>query len=311
MNLNNKNKASINLKASINVDTVDQDVYLYGSPDAPHIQNTGIERDGGITNIYEKETTYSQAGQYIVTDDGKTISVVQSGDFRTISINNQAIGQVSAYGVEQRLTVSGVDDIFLTSTSYVTSKLTGNVVVLTEYDYTGAQLNTRSVTFTNLTSVLQFFTSISIVKYNGQKYVDSQEWSLRLGGQVIILQESNPGVTVTKAFVTTAVLGGNQVNDMAIFNGWLVVAGVGGRVGSFDGQNWKNYDGSGTGIGIFDNANVIGSNDILKLLPYSYGGVNYLIVGGVGGRIGSYSQGWNVYTSGTAISNNAPVICWC
>ena len=204
-----------------------------------------------------------------------------------IKIDGKSIGQASAFGVEKRLTIEGVEDAFLTSNSYVTCSLVDNVITVTEFDFDQVQLNTRNITFTNLGSVLSFFTSLSFVRYNGMQYSDSLEWALRLGDQVIILQESNPGITVSVALQSSSVLGSNAINASIVYNNTLVVAGDGGRVGSLDGTAWRNWDGSGTGVGIFNNGDatlgVIGANNILSLYVYTSGTQSYLMVGGVGG----------------------------
>src|SRR5512133_1099259 len=113
-------RQEIELKTSLNTDTFDQDIKKFGE-EAPNIVNTGIERDGGITNLYKTETDYTDVGQHFITEDGRTISVVDGAtDYKEIRIDGKAIGQASAYGVESRLYVKGVDDIFLDTASYVT-----------------------------------------------------------------------------------------------------------------------------------------------------------------------------------------------
>lgn len=306
-------RQEIELKTTLNTDTFDQGIKKFGE-EAPNIVNTGIERDGGITNIYKTETDFSDVGQHYITDDGRVLSVVDGAtDYKEIRLDGKAIGQTSAYGVEKRLYVKGVDDIFLDTASYITCSLTGATITITEYDYNQAVLNTRDVVFTGLTAVLPFFTSLSFVRYNGMKYADSLEWALRLGPQVVILQESNPGITVNTALQSTSVLGSNQINTVTVYKGTLVFAGVGGRVGSFDGSAWKNYDGSGTGTGIYNAGDatlgVIGSNDIKATCIYTKGAASWIVFAGVGGRVGSYDGTvWKNWNSGGTISNNATVV---
>jgi len=308
-------KFEVNIRNSINTDTIEQDFKSFEDASAPMLVNTGIERDGGVTNLYETENTYSEAGQYVITEDGKTISIVNSStpDYKTIKIDGKSIGQASSYGVEYQFAVEGVEDVFLDSSSYVTCTLIDNVITVSEYDYTQTLLNTRQVTFTNLSDVLKFYTSLSFVRYNGMKYADSLEWALRLGDQVVILKESDTGVTIAKALQSTTALGSSAINASIVYNNQLIVAGVSGKVASFDGSAWKNFDGSGTGTGIFNSGDatlgVVGSNNINCLANYSYGGVSYLVVGGASGRIGSYNgTSWIIWSSGGVVSNNATVI---
>ena len=304
----------LELKTSINTNTFAQGINKFGE-NADNLINTGIERNGGITNIYETETLYAETGQYVITEDAKTISLVDSGtpDYKIVKIDGKVVGQCSAYGVEKQIRVVGADDIFITTTGYVTCSIVDNIITIREYDWTETLLNSRTVTFTNLGTVLRFFTSLSFVRYNGMVYADSMEWALRLGPQVVILQESNPTITVSIALQSTSVLGTNKINASCVYNNTLILAGVGGRVGSFDGQNWRNYDGSGTGLGIYNDGNVttgvIGSNDITAICAYSYNSVNYLVIGGNGGRVGSFDGlNWNIWSGATAIANNATVV---
>jgi len=69
-------KIEINIRNSINTDTINEDYKQFTDSTAPLIENTGIERDGGLTNIYEKESVYSEDGQYLITEDNKVISVM-------------------------------------------------------------------------------------------------------------------------------------------------------------------------------------------------------------------------------------------
>jgi hypothetical protein len=56
--------------------------------------------------------------------------------------------------------------------------------------------------------------------------------------------------------------------SMAVYNGMLIVGGRQGRIGSYDGTNWKNYDGTGTGTGPFNNQTVVGSSSIEVLVEF-------------------------------------------
>ena len=301
----------INIKQSINTDTINEDFRMFDEPDTGLLVNTGIERNGGITNLYETKETYPEAGDYIITTDGKKISLVDSAtaDYKIVKVEGVAIGQVSAYGVSHDLTITDCDDIFLTDTGYVTCLLSDSTITIKEYDLTQTLLHTRSVTFTNIASVLSLYTSLSFVKYYGQVYTDSQEWALRLGDQVVILQESVPGITVTQTIMSTTVLGGSLIRAAIVYKGTLVVAGDLGRVGSFDGAAWKIYDGTGQGTGLFqigDSESVLGTYSIVSLCVYG----NILVFAGQTGKIGSYNGfSWVTYTSSTGIANNTGYIC--
>ena len=64
----------VDVRASINTDTLDQDVKPIG--EGPCRVNTGIERDGGLTNLYLEANAPSQANAMIaVSDSGAVITI--------------------------------------------------------------------------------------------------------------------------------------------------------------------------------------------------------------------------------------------
>jgi hypothetical protein len=305
-------KFDINLKNSINTNTHAEDVRAFGDGGAPALQNTGIERDGGVTNIYETPGAYAVAGDHFATADGDDLQSVVSGDQRLISVNGRQIGITSAYGVEKRLAISGVDDACISSTgTYLTATVKGSGIQVDEYSTAQVLLNTRTTTFTNLAAVLQFFTSLSIIRYQGIKFADSLEFALRLGDQLIVMKESTPAMMLTKALSTSTARNGlNAILCAIVYNGYLVLGSDAGKIMSFDGSAWKYFDGSGGGVGPYNNATVVGANAIYAFSQYIENGVNYLIVAGAGGRLGSYAAGtWNDYNkAGAGLWNNAAVI---
>lgn len=308
-------KFEVNLRQSLNTDTIAEDFKTFGDNSAPLLENTGIERDGGITNLYETETTYSEAGQYVVTEDGRTISIVDSGvtDYNAVKIDGKTIGNVSKYGVESHARFRDADDAVITSNSYITATVSGGTITVSEYNFAGALQNTRDIDFDNLAAVMQYYTSLTFVRWPSIAYSDDLEFCLRLGDQVIFLYETTPTQTITRSFKTTSVLGTSAVNAVISYNGLLVVAGDSGRLGSFDGVAWRNYNGTGTGSGIYQSgdatASVIGSANIKSLCVYTYNGASYLVVGGASGKIGSFSGGaWFKWDSAGVISTNGGVV---
>jgi len=186
-------KAAINITNSINVDTLPEDVKQLGDMDAPILQNTGIERNGGVTNIYKTETDFAEAGTYFITKQGKKLSGIASGAALAVKLDGQQIGQVSSYGVANRLRITGADDVLLTADgTYLAGKISGSVVTLGEYDFTGALLHSRTITFTLLNSFNSSYTSFGFVRYDAIHYSDNQEFIIRLGDQSYVLQEASP-----------------------------------------------------------------------------------------------------------------------
>jgi hypothetical protein len=306
-------KSDINLKNSLNTNTHAEDVRVFGDGTAPALQNTGIERDGGITNIFETAAAYATAGDHFVTADGKDLQSVVSGDQRLISINGRQIGITSAYGIEKRLAISGVDDACISSTgTYLTATVKGSGIQVDEYSTAQVLLNTRTTTFTNLAAVLQFFTSLSIIRYQGIKFADSLEFALRLGDQVIILKESTPAQDILKSFSASGILGGNPTSKGAcfIYKNMLIFGGALGRVSSFDGSAWRFWDGSGSGNGPYGTATDTGLGDIYSGTVFIENGEDVAVFGDAAGKIASYRNGfWSLPTkAGTGLWSNAAVI---
>jgi hypothetical protein len=251
-------KFDINLKNSLNTNTHAEDVRAFGDGAAPALQNTGIERDGGITNIFETAAAYATAGDHYVTADGKDIQSVVSGDQRLISVNGSQIGITSAYGVEKRLAISGCDDACISSTgTYLTATVKGSGIQVDEYSTAQVLLNTRTTTFTNLAAVLQFFTSLSIIRYQGIKFADSLELALRLGTQVAILNEATPAQTFGASVKNSIAMGGFDPR-IYVYAGFLIVVSASGKVASFDGASWRYPDGTGKGTGPFNDGAAMG-----------------------------------------------------
>ena len=83
----------VNIRQSLNTDTIREDFKTFDAEEAGLLENTGIERDGGITNLYETKETYTEAGDYIFTTDGKKISLVDSAtdDYKIVNVEGVAI----------------------------------------------------------------------------------------------------------------------------------------------------------------------------------------------------------------------------
>jgi hypothetical protein len=308
-------RSKVALKNNISTDTVNEDIYGFGNDAAPLVDNNGIHKIGGIINTQETETVLP-AGKSFFTDDGKRITVSNyATDTIDVSVDGRSMGQLPEYGVETKVEVSSTyDDVALTADgTYITAKLFGNAVTLSEYDFNNVLLHSRVITFTSIGSIAQYVTSFSIVKYQNMHYTDSAEFAIRIGDQILIAPESNPGVSLAKYFQSSSVIGTNNVLCSIVYNGALVIAGVGGRLGSYDGNNWRNYDGSGLGQGPASNAVAIGANDINCMIIYQ----GLLVVAGAGGRVASYDGvSWRnydgtggsssvIFDNGTLIGTNA------
>ena len=335
--MDNTTKIEINLASSIVTDKPQESIApilqamltsageSIPKADPGFILNTGIERDGGITNLYVNQVNYTDIpASYFTSTLSNLLEVFPqsgAGQLATVKVNNKNIGTVSSIGVQSRIQTVLSDDIALTLTgTYLAMKMGTNssgavTITLTEYSSsTNAQIgtNTRTTTWTNITNISSSLTSISFIRYNGMKFTDSQEYALRLGTNLIILQESN--LTAVIPPVATSVLGSNTIYTTCQYTynstTYTIFAGAGGTVGSFDGSNYKTYNGSGTGTGPYANGtslNYTNSQTIYTSAVYG----NFVIFGCATGLIASYNyttKTWYSYNSGSGITSNAGVV---
>ncbi len=79
----------LDLNQSINTDTINEDVKNYGEK-GPHVKFNGIERDGGLTNVYETETAIPAGG--VGNDDYADTFYDTRGDRYSIQWNTGFAG---------------------------------------------------------------------------------------------------------------------------------------------------------------------------------------------------------------------------
>lgn len=308
---NKGDRVDIDLAQSIEVQEVNRSVRPFGTP-SPHIKNTGIERNGGLTNIYEQETAYVGAGYRFITESGRVLSAEDVGgtNYKVIKVDGLAIGQVSKYGVESKTEFSGYDDTALSADGTVMAiKIAQTTVTIYELSLLGVQLNTRSVTFTGLSALSAYFSSLSLVRYINMHYVDSQEFALRMGDNVILLKESTPSQIIPYA------IGGNgsvlfpgsadTIVSVTTYSRYLVFGSSGGRIASFDGINFRLSDGSGIGTGPWNNATAIGTNSVDCMCEYAPNTTLWSLVIAGGVRVASWDGiAWKNY-DGTGTGSGA------
>lgn len=168
-------KASINLKASLCPDSpTGADIFAFGDPEARVLENTGIERMGGVTNIYEKETTFATAGaNSIITADGKLLQVDASNNVR---LDNVVLGNVGPCAVYRRGMLPGwyLDAAWTVTGTIIGIKKAGTTITVDEYDpATGTVTNTRDIVFAGMPTVN--ILNIALVKYVDMTYAANQE----------------------------------------------------------------------------------------------------------------------------------------
>jgi len=187
----------VNLKASLCTDTpAGADLFPFGSEDAKHLQNTGIERNSGITPIYEKETTFATAGLHSVYT--KSGDLLQIDAAHNVRINDTVIGNVGTYAVTNRNALFGYSDAAWTAANTILGIVkVGSAIRVDEINpATMAVLHSRSTTF-----VMPGVTILNVVlvKYVGMAYGDSLQF---------ILSNNNVSFILNETGATVAMLGG-------------------------------------------------------------------------------------------------------
>ena len=186
----------INLKQSICTDTpVGADLWQLGDDAARHLVNTGMERNGGLTPIYEKETTFATAGaSTMIAKDGTVIEVDASNNVR---LNDLVIGNVGPLAIYKRGVLPGyLDAAWTADATIITVNRAGNVISVYEINpATGAILHSRNITFAGMPTgpIISF----CLVKYVDMHYVDTQEFIIFSAGTTTsyILKEAGTSVT--------------------------------------------------------------------------------------------------------------------
>ena len=220
-------RVELNVKTSINTDSINEDTFAFGDTTAPLLQQTGVERNGGVTNMYETEVVLPVNSVNYVSPAGDLMSRLADG---AIQVNGTTIGNVSPYGVQIRNTIPNVDDVILSTAAktYITATISGNTVTVTEYYTYNNQIVTqnipsdpllpttalepslallpsgvasipvhqRSITFPGLSNTL--YTSLSFVRTASVNWYSTNfKFALRQGDSVKILQEQAAGTILT------------------------------------------------------------------------------------------------------------------
>jgi len=195
-------RATLNLKAPLCTDSpLGADIFAFEDELAKVLANTGIERMGGVTNLYEKETTFATAGLHsLYTRSGDLLQVDSSHNVR---INDSVIGNVGTYAVSLRGAMRGYSDAAWTSSNTIIGIVkVGSAIRVDEYNpATGAIINTRSTTF-SMPGVA--IINVALVKYMGMAYADSLQFILSNNIVSFLLSESGPTTTILGGQTWTA-----------------------------------------------------------------------------------------------------------
>lgn len=110
------------LEQSINTDTPDYDIRPF-DPEvgpAPHIRNNGIERNGGIKNVYQATYTKAQYESVIYTKAGRRVTFQETtGEVKVNGISIGTLGQTK--GIRHLLEAPGLFDDYVAADDGTTS----------------------------------------------------------------------------------------------------------------------------------------------------------------------------------------------
>jgi len=138
------------IKTSIDVESTPADLQAWDAQEKI-LQNTGIERDGGITNLYTAIESNSLYAETFYCRNGNKVRLTRddvNNVFRVLS-DGRDIGQVPQWGVKRRAVIpSDANDICLTTEDTLLAlKITSGVATIEEIDSTNfALIRKRSFT---------------------------------------------------------------------------------------------------------------------------------------------------------------------
>lgn len=213
-----RNRTELNLRTSIQTDApAGTPVYDFNDAAAKVRQNTGIERGGGITALYQQETAHATSGSYYtVAKNGKVIELdpepggTYKPDQAYVKVDGKVIGKASRWGISKRLSIEGFDDVVMTETdTYVAVRY--NPVAASgyiqfdvfEFDLDGVQLNTRTITFASAIPNNALPIRVAFVRWVNFTYAADLEFLIEVyspGVGVILCRES--GLTIDSTSIS-------------------------------------------------------------------------------------------------------------
>lgn len=127
----------IALKASINTDTTINSMVPWDAQSKIAV-NTGIERDGGVTNLYTQVESNSQYDKTFYTRNDKRVRLLfdaLNNAFRVFS-NNVEVGRVPPWAVKERklLTIDANDVLATVDGTYLVLRLSSSLAKIQEVD---------------------------------------------------------------------------------------------------------------------------------------------------------------------------------
>lgn len=149
-----------NLIQSINTDTVESDIKL-AEGESPHLVNTGIERDGGLTNLYKASESNSLYDEVFYCKSGGKVGLRYDSvnDFYRVYSNGKEVCQVPPWGVKTKAAVRAqAEDVVATTDGKLLTVRTANgKAVIEEYDPAVSWIPLRTKEITMDATILQTF----------------------------------------------------------------------------------------------------------------------------------------------------------
>ncbi len=207
-----KGRVDLDLKLSLCTDNpTGTDIYPPGSHDAQHVRHTGIERQGGITSIYEQETTFSAAGtSTMIAKNGTVIQVDASNN---VLLDNTSIGNIGPLAIKNRgMLPSCLDAAWTADGTIVFVNRINNNIIYSEYNVdTKTIINTRTIAFGSISTLAIY--SICLVKYVDMHYVTAIQlmawdgvtlrWLQETGLAISNVNGPSPGVSPKSLYAWT------------------------------------------------------------------------------------------------------------
>lgn len=206
----------INLRQSICTDTpTGADLFQFGDEAARHLVNTGMERNGGLTPVYELETTFPTAGvSTMVAKDG---AVVQVDAAHNVRLDDTVIGNVGPLAIKNRGVLKGyLDAAWTADETLIAINRIGTSMYVYEIDpATGAILHSRSNVFAGMPALI---VNICLVKYVDMHYADDQEFIAQTS------DATNEPYVLREAGTSTTNVVGTATNFPTVFFCWRFAA---------------------------------------------------------------------------------------
>lgn len=212
-----------NLIQSINTDTVESDIKL-AEGESPHLVNTGIERDGGLTNLYKASEDNSLYDEVFYCKSGGKVGLRYDSvnDFYRVYSNGKEVCQVPPWGVKTKAAVRAqAEDVVATTDGKLLTVRTANgKAVIEEYDpaVSWIPLRTKEITM-DATIVRTFF-----VRRRNQTFDTTDA----VVGIYIVIATGipNPKIFTSCGLITTIAYGANVWTFSQIFcwyeNGYII-----------------------------------------------------------------------------------------